>query len=95
MRITYTHRPSSGLGRFGGGWNWKVGTQVGVRTLILSLLVAELRIEREKSTMSKKEKKSFHWSCQWTKGWYIFSTTRVGLTRYYNIGRISIGVARW
>ena len=45
--------------------------------------------------MSKKEKKSFHWSCQWTKGWYIFSTTRVGLTRYYNIGRISIGVARW
>ena len=31
------------MGRFGGGWNWKLGFQVGGNTIIISLLVAELR----------------------------------------------------
>ena len=31
------------MGRFGGGWNWKLGIQVGSTTAIVSLLVMELR----------------------------------------------------
>lgn len=31
-------------GRFGGGWQWKLGIQAGGRTLILNLLVAYVRI---------------------------------------------------
>lgn len=33
-------------GRFGGGWNWKVGIQIGASVVIVSLLVAELRINK-------------------------------------------------
>lgn len=33
------------MGRFGGGWNWKLGIMVGGRTTILSLLVADLRFD--------------------------------------------------
>lgn len=33
------------FGRFGGGWNWKLGFQSGGNTLIISLLVAEVRID--------------------------------------------------
>lgn len=33
--------------RFGGGWNWKVGFQIGGKTLILNLLVFLLRFEVE------------------------------------------------
>jgi len=42
------HSPS---GRFGGGWNWKLGLQLGGSTLILSLLTFELtaRINRDKA----------------------------------------------
>jgi hypothetical protein len=32
------------MGRFGGGWNWKFGFQIGGRTIIFSLLVADLRL---------------------------------------------------
>jgi hypothetical protein len=41
----FTMRRADGfMGRFGGGWNWKLGIQVGSwRSWILSLLVAELR----------------------------------------------------
>lgn len=35
------------MGRFGGGWQWKVGFQAGGRCLLISLLVAELRLEYE------------------------------------------------
>ena len=35
------------MGRFGGGWNWKVGFQIGGRTIILNLLTFSLRIEIE------------------------------------------------
>lgn len=40
------------MGRFGGGWNWKVGIQVGGKTIIIYLLVASLWI----SYKNKKEK---------------------------------------
>lgn len=30
------------MGRFGGGWNWKLGFQIGGKTIIISLLIAEL-----------------------------------------------------
>ena len=30
------------MGRFGGGWNWKIGVQWEKTTVIISMLVAEL-----------------------------------------------------
>lgn len=36
------------MGRFGGGWNWKLGFQIGGKTIILNLLIFSLRIEIEK-----------------------------------------------
>lgn len=51
LTITYTRRTRAGhMGRFGGGWNWKVGVQVGGKTVIISLLVAELRVAPTKAT---------------------------------------------
>jgi len=47
-RITaeFQYRSKRNLwGRFGGGWNWRLGFMAGGRTLILNLLVATLRIE--------------------------------------------------
>jgi hypothetical protein len=35
------------MGRFGGGWNWKLGFQAGGSSVILSLLVLEVRIGRK------------------------------------------------
>lgn len=35
-------------GRFGGGWNWKLGLQAGGRTLIIYLLWGAIIIDREK-----------------------------------------------
>ena len=32
-------------GRFGGGWNWKLGVQAGGQTVIISLLVFTVRFE--------------------------------------------------
>lgn len=31
-------------GRFGGGWNWKVGVQVGGRTILIELLVCSVSL---------------------------------------------------
>lgn len=46
-RVRYRRRDTRGtMGRFGGGWNWKVGAQLGGSTLLLSLLVAEVTISR-------------------------------------------------
>lgn len=39
-------------GRFGGGWNWKVGFQLGGSTLVVSILLIEARI-----SIRKKEPK--------------------------------------
>ena len=36
------------MGRFGGGWEWKLGVQVGGSTVILNLLVGTLRIDRKR-----------------------------------------------
>lgn len=47
----FTLRRADGyMGRFGGGWNWKLGIQASSLTkdswtMIISLLVAELRIQ--------------------------------------------------
>ena len=30
------------MGRFGGGWNWKLGFQAGGKTIIFSLLICSL-----------------------------------------------------
>lgn len=45
MNIKVTHRGPQYFGRFGGGWQWKVGFQAstGFRTVIVSLLVFEIR----------------------------------------------------
>ena len=45
VKINFNMRSAEGyMGRFGGGWNWKLGVMVGGRTVIVSLLVADLRI---------------------------------------------------
>lgn len=48
-KIQYSCRLKSNLwGRFGGGWNWKLGFMAGGSTLVISLLVAEITISRLK-----------------------------------------------
>jgi hypothetical protein len=45
MKISFSIRSSKGfMGRFGGGWNWKLGFQAGGRSVVISLLIAELTI---------------------------------------------------
>lgn len=45
--IKYERRSKDNMwGRFGGGWNWKVGFQAGGSTVIIDLLVASIRISR-------------------------------------------------
>ena len=45
--ICYKRKPNKeGWGRFGGGWNWKLGFQAGGKTIIISLLVADIRISK-------------------------------------------------
>ena len=49
LRIVYHWRSSKNLwGRFGGGWNWKLGIQAGARTVIVEMLVFSLRFEWKK-----------------------------------------------
>ena len=49
LAISFEWRKASNAwGRFGGGWQWKLGFQYGYRCLIISLLVADLRIEMER-----------------------------------------------
>jgi len=46
--VYYSRRSRNGImGRFGGGWNWKLGFQASGKTLLLSLLVSELTITRK------------------------------------------------
>ena len=43
LEVRYERRFKSNLwGRFGGGWNWKLGIQAGRRTVIVNLLVSSL-----------------------------------------------------
>jgi hypothetical protein len=47
--FSYRRRSKDNLwGRFGGGWNWKFGFDIGGTTVILNLLVSTLRISRAK-----------------------------------------------
>lgn len=47
-KIVLEKRPKSGfMGRFGGGWNWKFGFQVGSKSIIFSILVMQLIIRKE------------------------------------------------
>lgn len=49
LKIGFYWRTSDGLwGRFGGGWNWKLGFQAGCGTVIIALLVAELILSFER-----------------------------------------------
>jgi hypothetical protein len=49
IQIRFSYRSANSfMGRFGGGWNWKLGFQAGGSTVILSLLIAELSISRRK-----------------------------------------------
>jgi len=45
--VSFHYNKSNNLwGRFGGGWNWKFGFQIGGNTLIISLLICEIRFDR-------------------------------------------------
>lgn len=45
--IRFSWRSSKNLwGRFGGGWNWKLGVQIGGTTTIISLFVCEFVINK-------------------------------------------------
>lgn len=50
LRLAYSHRPPSApMGRFGGGWQWKMGVQAGRLsrqrgTVLLALGISELRV---------------------------------------------------
>ena len=47
LHFKFSWRRKSGWpGRFGGGWNWKLGVQAGSGTVLFSLLVAEFIVER-------------------------------------------------
>jgi len=44
LHIRFTHRSAANfMGRFGGGWNWKVGVQWSGSCVLFSLLVCELK----------------------------------------------------
>lgn len=54
-RFHFTWRDATGLmGRFGGGWNWKVGVQWGCTSAIICLLVCELCISKPKKKEQEK-----------------------------------------
>ena len=45
--IKYERRSKDELwGRFGGGWDWELGFQLGGNTLIINLLIAYIRIDK-------------------------------------------------
>lgn len=41
------------FGRFGAGWNWKLGIQIGGRTILISLIIAELMLSIKKGESCK------------------------------------------
>jgi hypothetical protein len=57
LKITFSWRSRKDwMGRFGGGWQWKLGIQVGGSTVLLSLLICELIFTYE--TISPGNKRS-------------------------------------
>lgn len=48
LRVRFSWRSRKNLGgRFGGGWNWKLGLTAGGRTVAIHLLVAEVSVTHE------------------------------------------------
>ena len=46
LKMTFRWRSKKNpMGRFGGGWDWELGFQVGSRTTIVNLLVCSLRFD--------------------------------------------------
>ena len=59
LGITFNWRSKKNLmGRFGGGWIWCVGIQVGSSTVIINLLVCSLRIEIDKKAKGEPDANS-------------------------------------
>jgi hypothetical protein len=44
------HSPQAPFKRFGGGWNWVLGIQLGGRTMIVNLLICSIRFDLKKET---------------------------------------------
>ena len=49
----YGWKPTKGTGRFGGGWNWKLGIAIGGSTVMLDLLFGMVTISWGKYTMEQ------------------------------------------
>lgn len=48
-KVRVSWRRKDGLmGRFGGGWNWRLGVQVGGTTVLVNLLVMSVAVSRLK-----------------------------------------------
>lgn len=46
LKIEFEYLKTSNVfGRFGGGWNWVLGIQVGSSTVIFNLLIFRIRID--------------------------------------------------
>lgn len=49
FQIVFHWQSSKNLwGRFGGGWNWELGFQIGGSTVIVNLLICSLRFSRRR-----------------------------------------------
>lgn len=46
-RLEFPMPANKAWGRFGGGWQWKLGFQAGGKTVIFNLLVGKLKITRK------------------------------------------------
>lgn len=42
----YGWKPTKGMGRFGGGWNWKLGVNIGGSTVVFNLLYGMISISK-------------------------------------------------
>lgn len=49
FKVIFDWRKPGGLGRFGGGWDWDAGIQMGDSSIILKLLVFSFRIYKSKN----------------------------------------------
>lgn len=48
LKVDFEQRKkSSPMGRFGGGWNWELGFQIGKSDIIINLLVMSIRVHWE------------------------------------------------
>lgn len=52
----YWRRKDGFMGRFGGGWNWKLGIQAGGSTVIFNLLVFDVSLMYQRKQFKKSSK---------------------------------------